>query len=245
MKKIFIYVGSGKGESSNTYNYINSIMTNVKNLYSKQINIKIFHPKNIKIKRCIGCGNCFDTGICTLEKQDDMEMIKREMLSSDIIILGSPIYGANVSGDMKIFLDRISSWYHLMPLRGKSSMFIFTSCGNGVHFAKEYVNFIMVFLGLNIISTYNVPVFYPQQLDESSMIKDSAEKAAKTIIKYLQNNKNCESNDKLEKAYSHSKNYIKLLEKLNTYEYRYWEKNKMLQFETFSDLLKYEKGNSI
>lgn len=52
------------------------------------------------------------------------------MLSSDLIIFVSQIYGGNIEGDMKIFFGEIR--YHLMALRGKST--IFTLSGNGVHF---------------------------------------------------------------------------------------------------------------
>ena len=93
-----------------------------------------------------------------------MRTLKNEILSSDIIIFGSLIYGTNVSGDTEVFFDRISYWYHILDLVGKSSLSILTSCGNNVNFALNYYTFIMYYLGLHIIDLYSINIFNSKQL---------------------------------------------------------------------------------
>jgi multimeric flavodoxin WrbA len=62
---------------------------------------------------CKGCVNCFvcktkgdkSYGICAIK--DDLEPIFRKIETSDVIILGSPIYYGTVSGEMKSFMERL------------------------------------------------------------------------------------------------------------------------------------------
>lgn len=240
MKKIFTYIGSPRGEFFNTYLYINKLIEEVKKSSRKQLKVNIFHPGNTKIEKCIGCAKCFETGKCSIEKNDDIKKLKYQMLSSDLIIFGSPIYGGNITGDMKIFFDRITSWYHLMALRGKNAIFIFTSSGNGVHFSIDFANFIMCFLGLNIIDIYNVSIFSRDQIAKDKELNKKIIDTSKLILKYINGEKKVESNQNLETVYSNLKSYVEKLKELNCYEYKYWNKNKMLNFKSFAELLKFE-----
>ncbi|MBN1574807.1 MAG: flavodoxin family protein [Deltaproteobacteria bacterium] len=63
-----------------------------------------------QIEYCSYCGACIEKGVCTIE--DDMTKIAEKLLKSQVIVLGSPVFFNNVSGQMKVFMDR--TW----PLRG-------------------------------------------------------------------------------------------------------------------------------
>ena len=238
MKKIFVYIGSGKGINSHTFIYIDKILLGVKDIYKSELEIKIFTPKNSKIKHCIGCLNCFYNGVCPFDELDDMKNLKSEMLLADIIIFGSPIYGANVSGDTKVFFDRISYWYHLLTLRGKSSLFILTSCGNGIHFASNFANFIMCFLGLHIIDVYNISIFSTQQINTDNFIKEKINQTAIILVDYLNGKKRVQSCKSLETVFLSMKKYIETLANTNSFEYSYWKQNGLLNCTTFTDVLK-------
>ncbi len=57
------------------------------------------------IKPCDACGSCRKAhGKCKIE--DDMQEMYTKLLGADGIILGTPVYFANVSGQAKIFIDR-------------------------------------------------------------------------------------------------------------------------------------------
>jgi len=62
-----------------------------------------------QIGYCKGCHSCwFKTpGKCVIK--DDMEKIIQQLLESDIVILGSPLYFNNISGTLKVFFDRLTS----------------------------------------------------------------------------------------------------------------------------------------
>ncbi len=58
-----------------------------------------------KLTGCIGCMGCAGKGYCVL-KDDDFGEIFRKVTAADGIILGSPVYSADVSALMKAYLER-------------------------------------------------------------------------------------------------------------------------------------------
>lgn len=60
---------------------------------------------DLTIHFCRGCGTCRATGECVM--QDDMDRVVESIQKSDVIVLGSPIYAWQVSGNTKVFMDRL------------------------------------------------------------------------------------------------------------------------------------------
>lgn len=60
-----------------------------------------------KINHCIGCYNCWiiTPGKCI--HQDDMSRVMNAFTSCDIVVFSSPLYIYNISGYLKVFLDRL------------------------------------------------------------------------------------------------------------------------------------------
>ena len=88
MKKIVAYVGSMKDEVSNTYKFTEAILNKSKEKY-RNIDFEIITSKDFTIKPCVGCKNCFVSGICALDKEDDAGKIKDKLLSADMVIFAS------------------------------------------------------------------------------------------------------------------------------------------------------------
>lgn len=65
---------------------------------------RIFYLNELSIQGCQGCDHCKVHDGCKL--QDDMTPLYKEIIDSDGIVLGSPVYLSQVSGQTKIFLDR-------------------------------------------------------------------------------------------------------------------------------------------
>lgn len=59
---------------------------------------------DLKISPCKGCCSCYKTGHCFID--DDGEMLSNKIAAADGIIIGSPTYASNVSGQLKQFIDR-------------------------------------------------------------------------------------------------------------------------------------------
>jgi len=69
------------------------------------------------ISPCDGCEACNQTGVCHIK--DDMQGIHEQMKKADGIILGTPVYFANVSAQAKIVMDRTEAFLRSRALRGK------------------------------------------------------------------------------------------------------------------------------
>ena len=65
----------------------------------------VFYINNLNIKGCQACMYCKSHDTC--KQEDDMILLIEEIKRADRIIVGSPIYIGFVSGQTKIFLDRL------------------------------------------------------------------------------------------------------------------------------------------
>ncbi len=75
-----------------------------------------------KIMHCTGCMKCGKAGSCHLK--DGMQGVYRKMDSADVIVFGSPSYYDNVSGMMKMLIDRSVPYYTNKKLHGKKAIII-------------------------------------------------------------------------------------------------------------------------
>ena len=75
-----------------------------KRLSEKGAETEIINISDLKISACQGCCSCYKTGRCFLE--DDGESLSDKIAAADGLIIGSPTYASNVSGQLKQFIDR-------------------------------------------------------------------------------------------------------------------------------------------
>ena len=59
---------------------------------------------DMNISPCRGCCSCYKTGRCFLE--DDAEPLSDKISLADGLVIGSPTYASNISGQLKQFIDR-------------------------------------------------------------------------------------------------------------------------------------------
>lgn len=60
---------------------------------------------DMSINFCLGCKRCYeDGGRCV--QNDDMDVIMNDLIESDIIIIASPSYWGDITGQLKVFFDR-------------------------------------------------------------------------------------------------------------------------------------------
>ena len=92
----------------NTATMLNLVLKEVENS-GGQTELLELAAHNIKL--CRACNKCLRASACSI-KDDDMEMIAEKMMMADAVVMGSPVYFANVTSLMKIFIDR-SRWMHM------------------------------------------------------------------------------------------------------------------------------------
>ena len=75
-----------------------------KELRSLGVDVEFYDLGTLDMNQCKGCCACYRTGSCFMD--DDAEKISRAIAEADGLILGSPTYAGNVSGLMKLLIDR-------------------------------------------------------------------------------------------------------------------------------------------
>ena len=68
------------------------------------VEVQLFNVADFNLKYCIGCCKCYKNGKCIFN--DDIEKLSENIETADGIIIGSPTYASNISGQMKVIIDR-------------------------------------------------------------------------------------------------------------------------------------------
>ncbi len=101
MKNIVAFVGSAN-HHGNISNIVKRILEGAQENESET---KIYYLNDMNIKGCQGCLYCRKHHNCCIN--DDMQSVYKDIVSADIIILGSPVYMCQVSAQTKLLLDRL------------------------------------------------------------------------------------------------------------------------------------------
>lgn len=105
-----ILVNGSPNRQGCTYTALSEIETF---LQSEGIETEIFWIGKKPISGCLGCGGCYQTGVCVFK--DTVNEFVEKAKEADGFIFGSPVHYAGASGALTSFLDR--AFY------GKSSVF--------------------------------------------------------------------------------------------------------------------------
>ncbi|MDR1327157.1 MAG: flavodoxin family protein, partial [Heliobacteriaceae bacterium] len=70
-----------------------------------------FYCGDLDIKPCQGCFGCKTGKEAGCVLKDDMQKIFTAIDGADVLVLGSPLYMGQMSGQAKIFVDRLSSQF--------------------------------------------------------------------------------------------------------------------------------------
>jgi multimeric flavodoxin WrbA len=95
---------------------------------------------------CTACDACSLNGICV--NDDDVPALLIRMQEADGIIFGSPVYIDNISGQMKIFFDRLADAIHYQVLAGKFGCSVSTTYESGGDDVVAYLNHVLNYLGI-------------------------------------------------------------------------------------------------
>ncbi len=95
---------------------------------------------------CTACDACSLNGICIHD--DDLPSLLIRMQEADGIIFGSPVYIDNISGQMKVFFDRLADAIHYQLLAGKYGCSVATTYESGGDDVVAYLNHVLNYLGV-------------------------------------------------------------------------------------------------
>lgn len=109
MSKITILVGSER-KGGNTAMLVEAFADGAK----QNNNVKIISVSDYKVNACKGCESCSVNSKNQCCQQDDMQKIYSEMLTTDVLVIASPVYFYGISAQLKAIVDRMHT-----PMRNR------------------------------------------------------------------------------------------------------------------------------
>ncbi|MFZ1896524.1 flavodoxin family protein [Methanoregula sp.] len=130
-----------------------------------------------RIVPCTACEACTLNGTCV--NDDDLPSLVARMKEADAIVFGSPVYIDNITGQMKVFFDRLADAIHYQQLAGKYGCAVATTEESGGDGVVAYLSHVLNYLG--IISVGGISVATGGKPEPV----DAAEPAARALGKKL------------------------------------------------------------
>jgi multimeric flavodoxin WrbA len=109
---------------------------------------------DLRITPCTACDACSLNGICV--NDDDIPALIDRMKEADGIVFASPVYIDNVSGQMKIFFDRLADAIHYQLLAGKYGCSVATTHTSGGDEVVAYQNHVLNYLAVVSVGGFSV-----------------------------------------------------------------------------------------
>jgi multimeric flavodoxin WrbA len=137
--RIIAITSSPKGKKSNTLRLVRMAAEAAE---KEGAEVEFINIADLKLKYCTACGTCFKKGECP--RKDSFNKVLKKMLDADGFIVSSPNYIEEVTGQMKVFMDRHCNVVHCLAYDGKYSISITTGGGNsGEHILKSMDTFMI------------------------------------------------------------------------------------------------------
>ena len=166
MKKVTAFVGSARRK--NTFHSVEQFLNNLQKLGDLEYEIVFLNRYNLGI--CRGCQVCINKGEAFCPLKDDRDLLLDKIQMSDGIIFATPNYTWNMSGIMKVFLDRFGFAIHRPRYFGKAFTSIVTQAmGHGDRIV-EYFNYTALTLGFNTLKGLAITGFDPKTVKQQKKI---------------------------------------------------------------------------
>lgn len=175
MKKITAFVGSAG--MKNTYKCVVQFLNNLQALGDIEYEIVILN--NYKLGICRGCRLCFNKGEEFCPLKDDRDLLMAKIEASDGVIFASPNYSWQMSGVMKVFLDRFGFACHRPRYFGKAFTSIVTQGFSGGNKIVDYFDFLAQTLGFNSVKGICVTMLFPMSEKDEQKVVDALKKLSK------------------------------------------------------------------
>ncbi|MDD3070306.1 MAG: flavodoxin family protein [Methanoculleus horonobensis] len=172
--KIAAVVGSPRGVQSRTRKLVTFVLAGAKEAGAE---IDIINRADLQIVACTGCESCSLDGTCVFG--DDFPAAYDRMRDADGLVFASPVYVDNVSGQMKVFIDRLADAMRYQKFAGKYGCSVATTGISGGDAVVGYLNHALNYLGVTTVGGMSVA------LDDDPEALDRAESAARDLGRRL------------------------------------------------------------
>ncbi|MGQ9483599.1 MAG: flavodoxin family protein [Desulfosoma sp.] len=80
--------------------------------------VRQIYVRKLNLQGCLGCGGCDETGQCVVK--DDMQEVYPLLEAAHGIVLASPVYFYNLTGQVKLLIDRSQALFMKKSLHEKA-----------------------------------------------------------------------------------------------------------------------------
>jgi len=178
---ILIINGSPRGLKGNTGVLIQACVDALK---QEGVDTEVINLGDIKLNPCIGCEACSRTGTCVID--DDVAGIQKKMLAADGLVYATPNYMMNVSGHLKMFMDRCFTHVHCQTMVGKYAIALVSSAGPIFDSIEEYIQSIQGFLGCWKVGSTGACVMQLEDDDERLTVSKEVGDLARKLVSAIQ-----------------------------------------------------------
>lgn len=178
--KIILFNGSPR-KSGATASILNEMYQRLQAY--PDVEVQLYHAADLHLNFCIGCCTCYRNGRCVFH--DDLEMLSEQIETADGIILGSPTYAGNVSGQMKVLIDR-GHFVMEQLLYRKRAVSVSTYENHGGRGALKILNRLLVHSGAVISGSLSVKVPFSANPFVSPKTQHQVSKAVEVLYHDIQ-----------------------------------------------------------
>ncbi|PKL62246.1 MAG: iron-sulfur protein [Methanomicrobiales archaeon HGW-Methanomicrobiales-2] len=149
--KILGINGSPRGERSATLRLIAAALEGAKEGGAE---IDLVNLIDLDIKFRNACSACFQEGRCA--EEDDFPGLYEKIKAADGLVLGSPVYVDQVTGQMKLLIDRMADGIQCQAFSGKYGCSVSTSGDHAEQEVVRYLNHFLQMLGATPVGSVGV-----------------------------------------------------------------------------------------
>lgn len=153
----------------------------------ENIETELIQLNDYNLKVCKGCKICLDKNEKACPLDDDRDILLNKIENCDGLVWASPNYSFQVSGFMKLFLDRLGFYFHRPFFFGKTATNLVAQGIYGGKSIVKYLNFISNAMGFNNVKGiyFNTlePISDKAQQKIENKIKVQAQKFYKQLVK--------------------------------------------------------------
>lgn len=212
--RILLISSSPRKKRSQTFLLASEVL---KGLPKKGAKTEMVHLCDLRIGFCRHCESCHKNPISCPVK-DDVRPLLNKMLESDGIIFASPVYIHQVTGYLKMFLDRSSHFIHCQRLLGKYVVAVATSGGGPQKQVLDYIKEYALTCGAQFVGgiSTKVPV--------TGYIKTKAKALGRRLAEAIKNKKEFSAQiSSIRKRREYFGKIIQLRKDIWPAEYQYWK----------------------
>ncbi|CVK32715.1 flavodoxin family protein [Methanoculleus bourgensis] len=170
--------GSPRGERSATLRLIAAVLEGAK---GKGAEVDFVNLIDLDIRFRNACSACFQEGRCV--EEDDFPELYTKIKAADSLVLGSPVYIDQITGQMKLLIDRMADGIQCQALSGKYGCSVSTSGDHAEQAVVTYLNHFLQMLGATPVGGVGVAIGRDQ--NALTRAEEDARELGKTLAEAI------------------------------------------------------------